>query len=320
MTQPRHKLLVKRVAREAQDVASVELRDPQGAELPPWSPGAHIDLHLPSGLVRQYSLCSDPNDRTYYRIAVLRAPESRGGSAEVHDTALIGRVLEISSPKNHFALCEAENYLLIAGGIGVTPLLAMAKELTAQRRRWSMIYGGRTRSSLAFVGELTELNGDLDIVPQDERGMPDLDTAVRACTPGTAVYCCGPEPMLQSIQGICAQHLPPGALHVERFAAAAPASGGDADTRNQEFEVELARSARVLTVPAEQTVLDAVLDIMPDTPYSCREGYCGTCETAVLSGEPDHRDDVLSDDERTSGDTMMICVSRSKTPRLVLDL
>lgn len=319
MTAPRRKLVATRVTDVAQGIVSVELRDPNGAELPPWQPGAHVDLHLPSGRVRQYSLCSDPEDRTHYRVAVLRAPNSRGGSAEVHDTVLEGRMLEISGPRNHFALCEAKSYLLIAGGIGITPILAMATELTKLGRRWSMIYGGRTTTSMAFTTELAELGGDVDIVPQDERGLPDLDTAIRGCPPEIAVYCCGPEPMLQVVQALCVQHLPAGALHIERFTAAASAT--EAGTaQDHEFEVELARTGQVLTVPADRTVLDAVLHLLPAVPYSCREGFCGTCETTVLQGAPEHRDDVLTEVERANGDTMMICVSRAKSSRLVLDL
>lgn len=318
MSAPRQKLLVARINQEAQDVVSVELRDPQGAELPRWEPGAHLDLHLPSGLIRQYSLCSDPEDRTLYRVAVLRAPDSRGGSAEVHDTDLVGRVLEIGGPRNHFALGQAENYLLIAGGIGVTPMLAMARELTKQRRPWSMLYGGRTRTSMAFTAELAALDGLVEIVPQDERGLLDLDAAIRGCRPGTAVYSCGPEPMLQAVQALCAEHLPPGALHIERFAAST--ADKPQTTEDHAFEVELARSGQVLTVPADRTVLDVVLDVLPGTPYSCREGYCGTCENAVLAGTPEHRDDVLSENEQASGETMMICISRAKSPRIVLDL
>lgn len=319
MTGERQKLLVTRVTREAHDVVSVELRDPAGAQLPQWEPGAHIDVHLPSGLIRQYSLCSDPSDRTRYRVAVLRAAAGRGGSIEVHDTDLSGRILEIYGPRNHFALRGAESYLLIAGGIGVTPILTMARELTRQHKPWSMVYGGRTRAGMAFVDELTALDGAIDVVPEDERGIPDLRTAIRDCRPGTAVYCCGPEPMLTATQALCSQHLPPGALHLERFAAAGTATPAHT-AEDGEFEVELARSGQVLTVPADRTVLDAVLQVLPGTPYSCKEGYCGTCETAVLAGKPEHRDDVLDDDERDRGDTMMICVSRAKTPRLTLDL
>ncbi|MGQ4615631.1 2Fe-2S iron-sulfur cluster-binding protein [Nocardia sp. R7R-8] len=319
MTAARRSLLVTSVASEAAGVVSIELRHPEGAELPAWEPGAHIDLYLPSGLVRQYSLCSDPADRTRYRIAVLRVADGRGGSIEVHDTGLAGRELEVVGPRNHFPLAAAPNYLLIAGGIGVTPLLTIACRLARQGQRWSMIYGGRSRTSMAFIDELTALGGLVDIVPQDERGLPDLATAVRACPPGTAVYCCGPEAMLRVVQSLCATHLPAGALHIERFAAAAPDSAGRA-CANQDFEVELARSGRVLTVPADRTVLDAVLDAQPGTPYSCTEGYCGTCEVTVLGGTPDHRDDVLTDAERESGKTMMICVSRARSRRLILDL
>jgi ferredoxin-NADP reductase len=319
MTASSHKLLVSKITHEAQGVVAVELCDPRGMELPAWEPGAHLDVHLPSGLIRQYSLCSDPENRTTYRIAVLRAPDSRGGSAEVHDTDLVGQVLEIGGPRNHFELCEAQDYLLIAGGIGITPILAMARELTKQGRSWSMIYGGRTKASMAFTAELADLNGPVDIVPEDERGIPDLEAAISGCRPETAVYSCGPEAMLQAVEVFCAQHLPPGALHVERFA---PAAGRQVPqlTGDHEFEVELARSGQVLTVPTDRTVLDVVLDVLPGTPYSCREGYCGTCEMAVLKGEPDHRDDVLTDAEKQSGEMMMICVSRAKSERIVLDL
>lgn len=319
MTAPLQSLLVTRIAAEAEGVVSVELRHPQGAELPAWEPGAHVDLSLPSGLVRQYSLCSDPEDRTRYRVAVLRVADGRGGSIEVHDTGLAGRELKVVGPRNHFPLGTAENYLLIAGGIGVTPLLAMARQLTKRRRRWSMIYGGRTRASMAFTAELAELGGPVDIVPEDEHGLPDLAAAIRGCPRGTAVYCCGPEPMLQAAQSLCTEHLPAGALHIERFGAAAADSVGPAGG-DQEIEVELARSGHVLTVTANRSVLDAVLDVLPGTPYSCREGYCGTCEVTVLDGAPEHRDDVLTDGERASGETMMICVSRAKSVRLVLDL
>ncbi|MGQ4598388.1 2Fe-2S iron-sulfur cluster-binding protein [Nocardia sp. R6R-6] len=316
---PLQSLVVTSIATEAEDVVSVELRHPQGAELPRWEPGAHIDLYLPSGLIRQYSLCSDPADRTRYRVAVLRVADGRGGSIEVHDTGLVGRELKVVGPRNHFPLKAAKSYLLIAGGIGVTPLLAMARQLTQQRQRWSMIYGGRSRTSMAFVDELAELGGVVDLVPQDERGLPDLAASIRASPPGTDVYCCGPEAMLRAVQALCSEHLPAGALHIERFAVAAP-EGATQTGADQAIEVELARSGRLLRVPADRTVLDAVLEVEPGTPYSCKDGYCGTCEVAVLGGTPDHRDTVLTDAERDSGETMLICVSRAQSPRLILDL
>ncbi|MGY4101498.1 PDR/VanB family oxidoreductase [Nocardia sp. R16R-3T] len=318
MTAPLQSLLVTSIVSEAEGVASVELRHPQGGELPAWEPGAHIDMYLPSGVIRQYSLCSDPADRTRYRVAVLRVADGRGGSIEVHDTVLVGRELKVVGPRNHFPLRAAENYLLIAGGIGVTPLLAMARQLTRQRQRWSMIYGGKSRRHMAFTAELAELGGPVDIVAQDERGLPDLAASIRACPPGTAVYCCGPEAMLQVVQSLCAEHLPSDALHIERFGTTADSATQTGD--DQEIEVELARSGQVLTVPADRTVLDVVLEVQPGTPYSCKDGYCGTCEVAVLEGTPDHRDDVLTDAERESGETMMICVSRAKSLRLILDL
>lgn len=319
MTAVLQSLLVNRIAREAEDVVSVELRHPQRAELPCWEPGAHLDLYLPSGRIRQYSLCSDPADRTLYRVAVLRVADGRGGSIEIHDGSLVGRELKVIGPRNHFALCGAENYLLIAGGIGVTPLLAMARELTRLGRRWSMIYGGRARASMAFTTELAALGGPLDIVPQDERGLPELETAIRACPPDTAVYCCGPESLLQAVQPLCARYLAAGALHVERFNAA-PTGTASETGQDRAFEVKLAQSGHMFIVPPGRSVLDAVLDVLPDTPYSCRDGYCGTCEVTVLEGTPEHRDEVLTEAERDSGETMMICVSRAKSRRLKLDL
>ncbi|MUM18852.1 oxidoreductase [Mycobacterium sp. CBMA271] len=319
MTAGPQKLLVTQINREAADVLSVELRHPQGEELPSWGPGAHIDMHLPSGLIRQYSLCSDPADSTLYRVAVLRAAEGRGGSREVHDSNLTGRLLEIGGPRNHFSLKDAQRYLLIAGGIGVTPILAMARELTRRHKPWALIYGGRSRTSMAFVDELTALGGELELFPQDEHGIPDLDRVIGTCEPGTAVYCCGPEPMLTAVQALCTEHLASDALHVERFAAASTSAETLTD-RDNEFEVELARSGQVLTVPADRTILDVVLGVLPGTAYSCREGVCGTCEVAVLHGTPDHRDDVLDDEERARGDTIMICISRANCLRLTLDL
>lgn len=319
MTAGRQKLLVTQTNQVAAEVISVELRHPDGAVLPSWEPGAHIDLHLPSGLIRQYSLCSDPLDTTRYRVAVLRADDGRGGSKEIHDSDLTGRMLEISGPRNHFTLNDAQKYLLIAGGIGVTPILAMARELTRRQKPWTLIYGGRSRATMAFVDELTVLGGEVELVPHDERGMPDLDNAIGSCEPGTAVYCCGPEAMLAAVQASCGAHLMSGALHIERFSAASSPAQTHTDT-DSAFEVELARAGKVLTVPADRTILDVVLEVLPGTAYSCREGYCGTCEVGVLRGTPDHRDDVLDDDERARGDTIMICVSRANCDRLTLDL
>ncbi|MFE2188916.1 PDR/VanB family oxidoreductase [Streptomyces sp. NPDC059455] len=312
-------LLVHRMTWEAEDVLSVELVHPDGKPLPPWEPGAHVDLHLGGGLVRQYSLCGDPQDTGRYRIGVLREPASRGGSAHVHTKLRPGATVGVQGPRNHFALVEAARYLFVAGGIGITPLLAMARQAGRLGVPWSMVYGGRRRASMAFAAELAELaelpepasdTGELTLVPQDEHGLIDLDTLLADLPDGTAVYCCGPEPLIAAVEARCA-------AHTERFAApkaAEPASGDSA------FEVECRRSARTVRVEPGRSVLDAVEDAGITVLSSCRDGICGTCETPVLEGTPDHRDFLLSDDERAAGGSMMICVSRARSGRLVLDL
>lgn len=316
-------VLVKCVTWQADGVVSLRLLDPAGAALPPWQPGAHLDLVLPSGLIRQYSLCGPPQDRHAYTIAVLLTADSRGGSRELHETALAGRTLRVRGPRNRFPLVDASRYLFIAGGIGITPILAMVREIRARGAQWRLVYGGRTRSSMAFTEELAELGQDrVDFVPQDERGLPDLDAALTQAGTGTAVYCCGPDGLLTAVEKHCQERDTPVDLHCERFGAAA-ASNPD-DTRGKEaegaFEVELKRSGKVLTVPPHRSVLETVREVAPELMSSCEEGFCGTCETRVLEGTPEHRDSILSERERARGRTMMICVGRSKTPRLVLDL
>ncbi|MFE4175548.1 PDR/VanB family oxidoreductase [Streptomyces sp. NPDC056909] len=316
-------VLVEQVRLEAAGVVSLTLVDPDGGTLPPWTPGAHIDLRLPSGTVRQYSLCGPPGDPRSYTVAVLREEDGRGGSAEVHDTALVGRVLQVRGPRNHFALVDAPHYLFLAGGIGVTPILAMARQAAAEGASWELYYGGRTRAGMAFTRTLSAIDADrVHIVPQDEQGMLPVAALVDAAPAGTAVYCCGPEGMVQAVTEVCARARP-GALHVERFGA--PPGGGAADARGPSpgaghFTVELRRSGLTLDVPPERTLLDVVREVAPDVAFSCEEGYCGSCETKVLAGVPEHHDTVLSDEERERGDTMMICVGRSASELLTLDL
>lgn len=318
--EPISDLLVRRVTWEADGIVSLDLVHPEGRELHPWEPGAHIDVILPSGLVRQYSLCGDTGEPRSYRIGVLLEKESRGGSREIHETALVGKLLKIRGPRNHFALVDAERYLFLAGGIGVTPMIPMLQEVERRAAPWSLVYGGRSRETMAFLDEiLARKGGSCDIVPEIERGFPDLAGAISQASPGTAIYCCGPPGMISAVEQLCAGSTDPSALHIERFTA--PAGGEAVDEGdNETFEVELARSGKVLTVPADRSLLRVVLDEVPSVLYSCEEGYCGTCETKVLSGEPDHRDTVLTDSEKQAGDTMMICVGRSKSRRLVLDL
>ncbi|WP_330176908.1 PDR/VanB family oxidoreductase [Streptomyces sp. NBC_01498] len=313
-------LLVEQVRLEATDVVSLTLADPDGGALPPWEPGAHIDLRLPSGTVRQYSLCGPPDDPCHYTVAVLREERGRGGSVEVHGTALVGRTLRARGPRNHFPLVPAPHYLFLAGGIGVTPVLAMIRRAVADGASWELHYGGRSRASMAFTGVLTDLGAArVHLVPQDESGLLPLTDLVGAAPPGTAVYCCGPEGMVRAVTDACAAV--PDALHVERFGAPPGATpAGEAGPAAAAFTVELRRSGLTVRVPPDRTLLDVVREVAPDVGFSCEEGYCGSCETRVLAGVPEHHDTVLSDEERESGDTMMICVGRSASDLLTLDL
>ncbi|MFI9114597.1 PDR/VanB family oxidoreductase [Streptomyces venezuelae] len=308
------RLTVRSVVREAEGVLGLLLADPTGAELAPWEPGAHLEVTLPSGAVRHYSLCGDPADRGTYRLGVLREPTGRGGSEEVHTSVREGTVLGVRGPVNRFPLVPAERYLFIAGGIGITPLMPMLRSLPPGS--WSLLYGGRSLASMAYRAELAGLPG-VTLVPQDTAGMPDLDAALAPLPADTAVYCCGPEGLLRAVEERW-----PGPLHTERFGAA-PASApvaAEPPAEDGGFEVELRRTGRTLRVEPGRTLLDAVREAVPGVPYSCEEGWCGTCETKVVAGTPEHHDSVLGEDEKASGATMMICVGRSRGPRLVLDL
>jgi ferredoxin-NADP reductase len=302
----------------ATDVIGLELAHPDGATLPAWTPGAHLDLHLPSGLVRSYSLHGDHRDRGSYHLAVLRVPDGRGGSAEAHRIATAGARLRASPPRNAFALAPASRYLFLAGGIGVTPLLAMAREVARAGQPWTFVYGARSRDRMAFLDTLAALpDGRLQIVPEDEAGLPDLESAFAGLPPGAAAYCCGPAPMLDAALAAGSRTRPDVPVWVERFTAPA----GDVPAENDTpFEVELARSRVTVTVPPGVSVLDAVRARIGTVMSSCEEGICSSCETAVLAGIPDHRDHVLTPAEHAANDYMMICVSRALTPRLVLDL
>jgi ferredoxin-NADP reductase len=303
------KLLLENKKPIADGVVLLTLRHPDGHSLPSWTPGAHVDLVLADHLVRQYSLCGDPHDTSVLRLAVLREEAGRGGSRHVHDVLSAGQLVEVRGPRNHFPLVDAARYLFIAGGIGITPILPMLTEVAEQD--WRLVYGGRTRSSMAFLDEL-EPRGNVEIRPQDEHGLLDLPALLADVGDDTAVYCCGPEPLLAAVE----KHHTAGKPHVERFTPKAGATDGP----RQEFEVELARTGRVLRVPAGRSILDVVERSGVPVLSSCREGTCGTCETPVLSGTPDHRDSLLTGEERATGDVMMICVSRARSDRLVLDL
>ncbi|WP_285773620.1 PDR/VanB family oxidoreductase [Microtetraspora sp. NBRC 13810] len=300
---------------EAEGVVGVRLALPSGGTLPAWTPGAHIDVLLPGGPVRQYSLCGDPAERARWRIAVLREPGGRGGSRWIADELAEGATVRVRGPRNNFPLRPAERYVFVAGGIGITPLLPMVGAVAAAGADWVLHYGGRTRASMAFLGELARHGDRVHVHPQDETGLLDLDAVLGGPERDALVYCCGPAGLIEAVELRCRDRAP-GTLRVERFAAAPVAAEGE-DTA---FDVVCARSGLTVPVPAGTSVLQALEDAGIDVLSSCTEGICGTCETVVLEGEPDHRDSLLTDEERAAGDTMMICVSRCRGARLVLDL
>lgn len=313
-------LRVGRRAEIAVNALLLELESASGEVLPEWPPGAHLDIHLPSGLTRQYSLCGAREDRSTYVVVVLREPHGRGGSEEIYRELGVGTEFISSTPRDHFRLVDASEYVLIAGGIGITPIKAMVDELRARGARWRLHYGGRSREHMAFVDELVDLGGDnVSIVPQDVDGLLDVPAMIGNLSPEAAVYCCGPAPLLDAVLTACAEAGASERLHFERFVPPTDGAGfvTDGDTA---FEVELRSSGVTLQVPADKTLLEVVQSVLPDVPFSCTEGYCGSCESVVLDGEPDHRGSLMTPEEHDEEGTMLICVGRSKSHRLVLDL
>ncbi|MCE0762011.1 PDR/VanB family oxidoreductase [Pseudonocardia kujensis] len=308
-------VVVAAIEAEADGIVSLRLEPAVGDKMPAWEPGAHIDLVLSPDLERQYSLCGDPTDLSGWRLGVLREPESRGGSAYVHETLAVGDQVVCRGPRNNFALVDASEYLFIAGGIGITPILPMIAACEDAGKPWRLFYGGRHESTMAFRGELIAYGDRVTFWPQDTHGLLDLATILGTPTTGTAIYCCGPGVLLDAVEQQCATW-PAGSLHLERFRP----KEGALDGVNTAFEVELDDSGITLTVTADQTLAEAIEAAGVDLPTSCREGICGTCETYVLEGEPDHRDSYLSAEEQASGEVIMPCCSRSRSPRLVLDL
>ena len=318
---------VERKHREAEDICSYELVSADGAPLPPFSAGAHIDVHIESaggaGAVRQYSLCNPPHERHRYLIGVLRDPNSRGGSQAMHDDIHAGATLRISAPKNHFALADAPASLLLAGGIGVTPILAMAEALSAQGAAFEMHYCARSPERTAFRARIAAA----PFAPQvhfhydsgDAAQKLDLPALLERLDRRTRIYLCGPAGFIDHVKATAKAHgWPQERLHLEYFgagAAAAPAAGGE-----QPFEVKLASSGKVYAVPPGSTVLRVLTDAGVFIPASCEQGVCGTCLTRVLDGVPDHRDLYLDEAEQAANDQFTPCCSRSKTPALLLDL
>jgi ferredoxin-NADP reductase len=299
----------------AEGVVVLRLAGVNNHETPAWSPGCHVDLDLATGMTRQYSLCGSSGD-AHLTVAVLREPNGRGGSQYIHDQLQVGDVISVGEPRNNFEFREADEYLFVAGGIGITPLIPMIERVEVWQKPWTLLYGGRTRASMAFADTLhARYPGRVSIRPQDECGLLDLAAAVDGLATGGAVYCCGPEPLLTAMEATCTRR-PDVGLHVERFV---PKAFDDADT-DDGFDVELARSELTVRVGPGQSILDALLTAGVEVKFSCREGTCGTCEVAVCAGVPRHRDSVLTEHEQAANDAMMICVSRSRTAKLVIDL
>ncbi|MFE7116681.1 PDR/VanB family oxidoreductase [Streptomyces sp. NPDC057654] len=297
---------IEHIDRVAEGVVALTLRGATGP-LEPWEPGAHIDLALPNWLIRQYSLCGDPADRDAYRVAVRYDPLSRGGSEYIHRFLRRGRTLDVSAPRNNFPLAPAPEYLFLAGGIGITPLLPMLRAATAAGRRATLVYAGASAETMPFADELLSGYGDrVRIIATKQQGRPDLAALAADLGPDALVYCCGPASMLAAAEAA----FPAGQLHAERFQPVPKTYGPDTA-----FEAVCSRSGQTVQVPADESLLDALTHAGRPIPSGCREGVCGSCELTVLDGEPEHRDDIGAPTGR-----MYACVSRALSPRLVLDL
>ena len=306
---------IREIRKEALGVKSFALEAIDGGSLPAWESGAHIDVMLAPGINRQYSICGDPADPSCLRFAVLREPESRGGSILLHEKFNVGDEVRVGAVRNNFALVPAELTLLVAGGIVVTPLLAMARELERQGRAWRMLYGGRSRASMAFLDELSFYGDKVIVRPQDEFGLLDLASFLGATEPGKVAYCCGPEPLIKAVETYCADW-PEESLQIERFRP----KEQDPHLPESPFEVELRQSGKTVTVAPGQSIADALEQVGVFIPRSCNEGTCGTCLTRVIEGTPDHRDSFLRPKQRAKNNSIMVCISRSLTQRLVLDV
>ena len=312
-----------RIARktpEAQDICSFELVAADGGNLPPFTAGAHIDVHLEGGLVRQYSLCNDPRETHRHLIAVLCEPASRGGSIAMH-ALREGQELHISGPRNHFSLAVgARRHLLLAGGIGITPILCMVEQLASEGAAFEMHYCTRSADRTAFQQRLRSPPFSKRVHFHHDDGPVgqklDLAAVVAAPRPDDHLYVCGPGGFIDAVLGAArTAGWPQEALHREYFANAATARAEEGA-----FEVQIATTGALIRVAPQQTVVSALAAAGIEVPVSCEQGVCGTCVTRLLGGTPDHRDVYLTDQERARGDCFTPCCSRARSPRLVLDL
>lgn len=312
---------ITRKTRETDDICLLELARPDNGALPAFGAGAHIDVHLPGGLVRQYSLCNSPSETHRYQIAVLRDPDSRGGSAFIHDQLAEGDSLSISEPRNLFPLkADASDNLLIAGGIGITPILCMAERLHHLGKHFALHYCTRTAGQTAFR-ERIETSGFASQVQfhhsrQADSQRLDVHALLAGANPGTHLYVCGPNPFMEHILETARQlDWPEATLHREYFAAEEFDQSGDTS-----FEIQLASSGKVIEIPADRSALEVLLEQDIDIPFACEEGVCGTCATRLLEGEPEHRDVFMTPEEHAANEEFAVCCSRAKSKRLVLDI
>lgn len=311
------KVVVRKRQVQGADVVVLDLTRADGGLLPVFDAGAHVDIHVAPGLIRQYSLCSDPADSAVYRLGVLKDPASRGGSLGVHDTLLEGAEVQISAPRNHFPLAQdAQRSVLIGGGIGITPMIAMAYALQAQGRDFELHYCGRSRTTSAFLDELgsaafaERVHTHFD----DEADRIDLPAVLGAGQAGVHVYTCGPAGFMDWIIDSALQAgYPDAQIHREYFQV-------EVDNSGASFEVVAARSGKTVTVAEGQTILQALAEVGIDIEISCEQGVCGTCLCDVIEGEPDHRDVYFTDEEKAANDAILVCCSRAKSSKLVLDI
>jgi len=312
---------VARKAMEAQDIVTLELVAVDGSALPAFGAGAHVDVQLPGGVTRQYSLCNDPQETHRYLIGVLRDPASRGGSQAVHELVQEGDVLQISAPKNHFPLAhDAQRSLLLGGGIGITPILCMAERLANTGAAFEMHYATRSPERTAFRERIAASNfaDKVAFHFDDGAAAQKLDLAALLAQPqaGTHLYVCGPKGFMDAVLNTAREKgWPEEQLHYEFFGAEVAKSDSDAS-----FEIKLASSGRIVMVPKDKTVTQALADAGVEIMMSCEQGVCGTCLTRVLEGVPDHKDSYLTPEEQAANDQFLPCCSRAKTPQLVLDL
>ncbi|MGH3952353.1 MAG: PDR/VanB family oxidoreductase [Pseudonocardiaceae bacterium] len=316
-------LRVAQMTWETEGVLSVRLgRIDSDKPLPAWEPGAHIDVYVPDGTTRQYSLCGDPGDLTSWQIAVLREPEGRGGSAFIHDQLRVGDRLLVTRPKHNFVLEDAPYHALIAGGVGITPIMAMAEHLARADKPFHLTYGGRTSGSMAFCARLAALGERVTFLAEDTDGRPDLDAMVKDLPAGGLVYVCGPVGLLRAVQAAAesAHGVDQDVIRFELFSRAGvePAEAASLDAHH--YELVLTKSGHTLRLKPEANILETVLALGVEVENDCRDGICGSCLTRVSSGTVDHRDLVLTKKEQAAMDRMYICVSKPTCPRLELDL